>query len=213
MEEWRNIEGFEGKYKVSSYGRIWNTYKDVEVAQPLSGEPQYKYVNLHFTGRKSEFLRVHRVIAKAFIDNPDNLPIVDHIDRDKLNNHASNLRWVSNSGNQRNTDAAVFINGMHILDFVERYESPSNAYSYLHQSLKSGLSEEDAISKYEEYIRYGFKTTKVEYKGNQVYLYDLCKQLKVSYVKVSSKLYDGWDLWNALHNIKPSWENSFEVLD
>lgn len=52
-------------------------------------------------GKKN--MKVHRLVALHFIENPDNKPCVDHIDRDKTNNHVSNLRWATNSENGLNT--------------------------------------------------------------------------------------------------------------
>ena len=57
------------------------------------------YVNIKLNGRNYQ---LHRIIAKHFIENPDDLPQVDHIDRNKTNNSIENLRWVSNSENCRN---------------------------------------------------------------------------------------------------------------
>lgn len=211
MEEWKELEGFEGKYKVSSYGRVWNTHKDVEVSQPLSGDPQYKYVNLHFTGRKSQFLRTHIVVAKTFIDNPDNLPIVDHIDRDKMNNHVSNLRWTDHSGNQRNKEGSVYVRGLHLLDFVKKYESPYAAYQHILSRTGSGLSVEDAVISYEKYLEYGNKQTQIEWEGETVYLTDLCNRLEKDYDSVRSRLSQDWPLWNAINNIPEKHHYSFEL--
>lgn len=133
MEEWKEVEGFEGKYKVSSYGRIWNTYKDVEVSQPLSGKPQYRYVNLHMTGRKSKFLRTHILVAQTFIPNPENLKYVDHIDRDKLNNNLSNLRWVTKSQNQRNMTNSFYVDGVLLIEkLYDTYGENPSMYRYVY---------------------------------------------------------------------------------
>lgn len=212
-EEWKEVEGFEGKYKVSSFGKIWNTYKDVEVSQPLSGYPQYKYVNLHFTGRKSQFLRTHIVIATAFIPNPDNLPIVDHIDRDKMNNHVSNLRWVDQSGNQRNKEGSVYVEGVHLLDYTEKYETPYAAYQHILSRVSSGTSIEEAIESYEKYNEYGRKQIQVEWNGEITYLMDLCNTFSKDYESIRVRLSQGWDIWNAINDIRPSWNYSFEVMD
>lgn len=213
MEEWKELEGFEGKYKVSNYGRVWNTYRDVEVSQPLSGYPQYKYVNLHFTGRKSQFLRTHIVVAKTFIENPDKLPIVDHIDRDKLNNHVSNLRWVDHSGNQRNKEGSVYIDDLHVLDFVKKYENSYAAYQHILSRVSSGSSVDDAVSSYEKYLAYGSKQTQVEWEGETIYLIDLCNSLGKDYDLVKTRLSQSWDIWNAVYDIKPNWAYAFEVMD
>lgn len=111
MEEeiWKEVEGTEGKYIVSNLGRVWNTRYDVEVSQVLTGIPQYKYVNFTYNDGTRGLKRVHRLVAQAFLENLDNLPIVDHIDQDKFNNVVVNLRWVTKEGNQRNMKNNVYI--------------------------------------------------------------------------------------------------------
>jgi hypothetical protein len=212
MEEWRIIEGWSGKYKVSTLGRVWNTITDVEVAQVLTGIPQYKYVNLN-ANKKYKLVRVHRLVAEAFIENPEDLPMVDHIDRYKMNNHVSNLRWVDSSGNQRNTDNSVYVGEDHLLEFTKRYENPYAAYQHILTRVGSGLAVEDAVTSYEKYLEYGNKQFEVQWNGETVYLIDLCKNTNNDYTAVRTRLSQGWDIWNAIYDIKPNWTYSFEIVD
>lgn len=88
-------------YVVTSCGRVFNKETNKEVAQVLSGKPQYKYVNLQ-RDKQRKLLRVHRLVALAFLPVVEGKAFVDHIDRDKMNNDLSNLRWATASENQRN---------------------------------------------------------------------------------------------------------------
>lgn len=100
-EIWKDIAGYEGLYKVSSFGNIVSVKNDKRKA--ISQEVHqrgYLRVNL-CKGKVRKHYRVHRLVATAFIDNPLNLPQVDHIDGDKTNNHVNNLRWVDNATNSR----------------------------------------------------------------------------------------------------------------
>lgn len=213
VEIWKDVVGWEEKYKVSNQARVWNKITDVEVAQVLTGIPQYKYVNLN-ANKKYKLVRVHRMVAEAFIQNPDNLPMVDHMDRDKMNNHVSNLRWVDSSGNQRNTENSVYIGEMHLLEFVKKYEAPYAAYQHiLTRTGNNGLCVEDAVVSYEKYLEYGNKLTQVEWKGETVYLLDLCNKLEKDYEAVKTRLSQGWDVWNAICDVRPEWSLSFDVLD
>lgn len=89
-EEWRPVEGYDG-YFISSRGRFKHNKKILKVKKGYDG-----YMYCHILKRK---FRVHRLVAKAFIPNPDNLPVVDHIDGCKTNNYVENLRWVTVSEN------------------------------------------------------------------------------------------------------------------
>lgn len=108
-EEWRDVVGFEGLFKVSSYGRVASVDKVV----PYRGMPSVLYgklASVHMSNcgymrvnlRDGGYYRtasVHRLVAEAFLPNPDNLPEVDHIDAVRHNNHVTNLRWVTREQN------------------------------------------------------------------------------------------------------------------
>lgn len=92
--EWKKIEG-KPNYSVNSVGDVRND-KTGRILKPRKGTAGYYQIML---GRKTSPLYVHRIVATAFIENPDNLPQVDHINGEKLDNRVENLRWVSVSDN------------------------------------------------------------------------------------------------------------------
>lgn len=92
--EWKKIEERQN-YSISTTGQVRND-KTGRILKPHKGTAGYYQVML---GRKTVPLYVHRLVAKAFIDNPDNLPQVDHINGDKTDNRVENLRWLSVSDN------------------------------------------------------------------------------------------------------------------
>lgn len=92
MEEWKDIEGYNGKYRISSYGNIVNMdffNKGIAVQLKPTELPTGVIINLN---RRAKPL--HRLVAEAFVPNPNGLPEVRHKDGNKLNNHADNLEWV-----------------------------------------------------------------------------------------------------------------------
>lgn len=119
-DNWKPVVGFETNYIVSNSGVVVSTgayiksRKGKRVNQHPTTTSAYLYVKL-WKGGKMYNRSVHRLVALAFIPNPDNLPVVNHLDGDKTNNHVSNLEWCSHSDNHRhaydnrlrNTDSQV----------------------------------------------------------------------------------------------------------
>lgn len=98
-EIWVPIEGFEELYHVSDYGRVkslnYNHTKQEHILKPSKTKKDgYLIVNLYKDG-KAKIKLVHRLVAEAFIDNPNNLPEVNHINEDKTDNRVQNLCWIS----------------------------------------------------------------------------------------------------------------------
>lgn len=103
-EEWRLVEGTEDYY-VSNRGRF---KRGKRILKTSLGKDGYYRCNI---GKSKK--RVHRLVAMAFIPNPDNLPIVDHIDGCKTNNCVENLRWVTHQENiQAAYDMGLFDNAV-----------------------------------------------------------------------------------------------------
>ena len=100
MEEWRKIEGFPD-YSVSTLGRVRHDTNGRILKPKISGKYRNYYRVDLFYGKPATCvpLRVHRIVASAFIPNPDNKPLVNHIDGNTFNNAVSNLEWVTESEN------------------------------------------------------------------------------------------------------------------
>ena len=109
-EVWKAVPGYEGLYEVSNIGRVKSldhyvnhhtagkALRHGKVLTPCKGSGPYQMVMLS-KENKHHPCRVHRLVAEAFIPNPDSLSDVDHIDCDKLNNRVENLRWCTHADN------------------------------------------------------------------------------------------------------------------
>ena len=101
-EIWKDIKGYEGLYQVSNLGRVKSLPRKnhpKEEFRNLSPDSKgYLRVNL-FKNNKGKTHKVHRLVAEAFIPNPNNYPQVNHKDENKANNNVDNLEWCTNKYN------------------------------------------------------------------------------------------------------------------
>lgn len=118
-EVWKDIAGFDGYYQVSNHGNVRSTTRKVHHSKggvrvshsrlmklSLNGDGYY-FVSLHKHNHAKPF-RVNRLVAETFIPNPDGLPCVNHIDKNRLNNRVDNLEWCSVEYNNRySTNKAI----------------------------------------------------------------------------------------------------------
>jgi len=96
---WKDVVGFEDRYKVSSAGLVYSKHKN-QLKATKKNNRGYVQVSLHKDGKEHTYL-LHRVVAMAFIPNPNNLPQINHIDEDKENNRVENLEWCTRIENER----------------------------------------------------------------------------------------------------------------
>lgn len=110
MEHWKPIPGYEGMYEVSDLGRVKSLARTVVMYEGVTRQTKdrilrtslqgcgYVFATLCKEGKARPNL-VHRLVAQAFVPNPDNKPQVNHKDGNRTNNRADNLEWVTSSEN------------------------------------------------------------------------------------------------------------------
>ena len=120
-EIWKPINGYEGKYEVSSFGRArsldryqqrtdyrsgkrYQTFKAGKILKPIKCNSGYMRVSIIEDATHRGMKLLHRMVAEAFIPNPDNLPEVNHKNEDKTDNRVENLEWCDHSYNTTYND-------------------------------------------------------------------------------------------------------------
>lgn len=186
IEEWRSVVGYEGLYEVSSYGRVRSVDRYVKsksesywlrkgkMLSPAKDKNGYLKVNLSCNG-KNNIIRVHRLVAQVFIENPDNLPEINHKDEDKTNNSVDNLEWCDRKYNN---------------NYGTKIERQKN--TNIQNGFWTGLSKEEYMKKYnqdrKEYKKKWYQENKDKAKEYDKKYYQknrdrICEQKKEYYLK------------------------------
>lgn len=93
----KDIKGYEGLYAITSCGKVWS-YRNKKFLKPSNDESGYLRVNLYKNGVR-ENKQIHRLVAEAYLPNPNNYDTVDHIDFNTTNNCVNNLQWMRRNEN------------------------------------------------------------------------------------------------------------------
>lgn len=128
-EQWKDIEGYEGFYQISNFGRVRRLadvfpYKQ-HFLKAIPNRDGYLYVCLSIKS-KHKVKTIHRLVAQSFIPNSDNKPCVNHIDGNKTNNIAENLEWCTYSENTTHAYKTRLIN-LSTDKFIESNRAKSKA--------------------------------------------------------------------------------------
>ena len=155
IEIWKPVVGYEGLYEVSNLGKVkaikWHRGEEEKEMKPYTTYKGYLRLRLCKNGKGKQF-QIHRLVAEAFIPNPENKPYIDHINTDRTDNRVENLRWVTNKENCNNPiskqnysksnkvkTAVPILQFDKNMNFIKKWESMTDAETSL--GIKSRLSE------------------------------------------------------------------------
>lgn len=100
-EIFKTVEGYSNRYEVSNYGRVITLFRGItKLMHPSFNTKKYLHVTL-MKNKKRTCMKVHRLVATAFLPNPNSLPEVNHKNGIKTDNSVTNLEWISSGDNQR----------------------------------------------------------------------------------------------------------------
>lgn len=167
-EIWKDIKDYEGIYKISNTGKIWSCKRKIEMKQKLS--KGYLLIGLYKEGIQKTF-SVHRLVSKAFIENPLDKKEVNHIDENKINNKASNLEWCTSKENANHgtrnkrisewvlNNGNLTIKSVAMLDkqtgvVLAEFETINDAYRHLGKNINGNIS---SVCKGKYNSIYGYK--------------------------------------------------------
>ena len=145
--------GTYSKYKVNKLGQIKN-YKGLIMSQHINGG--YKHISLYDDLLNLKVVLVHRIVALTFIENPENKEVVNHKDRNKLNNHCNNLEWMTEQENIRHACARK-VNKINPVDktVIKTYDCIVDAYGDLGLTAKTGSI--SSVCKGKQKTAYGYE--------------------------------------------------------
>ena len=133
-EIWKDIKGYEGSYQISNKARIKSTAKGLGIWKlkktPVNKTTGYPYVGLSIKGRNKTYY-LHVLMATAFIDNPNNYKVVNHINGNKTDCSLDNLQWCS-----QNQNVAHAIHTLHKHNSLYRQRTPKNLSSSHRKAIK-----------------------------------------------------------------------------
>lgn len=148
-EEWKDIKNYENLYKISNYGNVWSCITKRILKPSKNSNSNHLGVILSKNGKKKRF-QIHRLVAEAFLPNPLNLPIVNHINEKQDDNRYTNLEWCTLEYNNKYSSYKLKNKIPWNKDKKGLYKATKNAKQKQcesHKGLKHSIETKQKISK------------------------------------------------------------------
>ena len=133
----KDIKGYEGIYGITSCGKVWS-YRNEKFLKPVDDCKGYLFVRLCKDGKVKNY-KIHRLVAEAYLPNPENLPQVDHIDENKTHNYLNNLQWITNKDNCRKSNNKPVLQYDLDGNFVREWECAADVRRELNKQISQCL--------------------------------------------------------------------------
>ena len=133
----KDIKNYEGIYGITSCGKVWS-YRNEKFLKPVDDCKGYLFVRLCKDGKVKNY-KIHRLVAEAYLPNPENLPQVDHIDENKTHNYLNNLQWITNKDNCRKSNNKPVLQYDLDGNFVREWECAADVRRELNKQISQCL--------------------------------------------------------------------------
>jgi hypothetical protein len=152
-DEFVDIIGYEGLYQINRKGEVLGL-KSNKILKKRNHKG-YIIIGLYDAEKKNKKFTIHKLLAIQFIPNPNNLPMIDHIDRNKQNNNLENLRWCDAITNVRNKDCVINRQGHIQLKTTKKgnYYQASFSVEYNGKRISKSSYDLDELEKWLEEMR------------------------------------------------------------
>lgn len=202
MEEWRDIEGFEGKYQVSNQGNVKHFIAGKEKLLKINPNKYNRCLITLYKNKKSKCCEVGRLVANAFVPNPNSYPLITYIDFDTTNNTANNLKWVSSRTELWKTTPyrfkeIIFYKGKKF----RTYKELANYYGIdpvrFNSRRKYGWSLEEALSVPVDKKHCRKLPFVYDYYGKALTIKQISEITGIPRERIQKRLNNGWSLYEA----------------